>query len=53
VIFDRHAEDFIDQIKVRLSEGVAVDIQVRVGHLRYNKLISTIHALGRFWSFHP
>jgi hypothetical protein len=26
VIFDRHAEDFIDQIQVRLSEGVAVDI---------------------------
>jgi hypothetical protein len=27
--FDRHAEDIIDQIRERLREGIAVDVQVR------------------------
>jgi hypothetical protein len=28
-IFDRHAEDVINQMKARLNEGIAVDVQVR------------------------
>jgi hypothetical protein len=54
-IFDRHAEDVINQIKLRLSEGVAVDIQVRVGHKGYQYNGSTIHTvtLGCFRSVYP
>jgi hypothetical protein len=32
--FDRHAEDIIDQIRERLREGIAVDVQVRFSLVR-------------------
>ena len=31
-IFDRHATDVIKQVKVRMSQGYAVDVQVSVCH---------------------
>lgn len=34
-LFDRHAEQAITQMKLRLREGLAVDFQVRFIHLSY------------------
>ena len=33
-IFDRHAADAIEQIKERMGQGYAVDVQVRVHNAR-------------------